>query len=167
MVGSKYSEEQREQALGMVAGGFSAAKTGRLLGIPASTVSDWVRRASEDDEDFQAARREERAKMVNRAFKIVGKGMHGIEKQVTASVREKSEIDKVILRILTSPEIDEATAKMMAKIVREYSGVSLGDLTRATKTALDIHDQLESGMQEGDGQAVLVEFENGAKELSE
>lgn len=168
MVGSKYSEAQREQALGMVASGLSASKTAKITGIPRSTVADWVRRANADDEDFQAARREERVKMVEKSMKIVSKGMSGIDKQVTASLRDKAALDKVILRILTTDQIDEKTAADLTRIVREYSGVSLSDLTRATKTALEMHDTLESGLreQEDNGQSVLVEFA-GAEDLAE
>ena len=160
MTGSKYSEAQREQALGMVASGLSAAKAAQLMGLPRSTVADWVRRANEDDDDFKAKRREERAKMVEKSFRIVSKGMSGIDRQVTAALRSKRDVETVILRILTAPCVDEDTAEKMARIVREYSDVSLGDLTRATKTVLDMHEQLDAGLhrEEEDGQAVLVEF---------
>lgn len=168
MTGSKYSEVDRERALGMVASGLSASRVGELLGVPRSTVADWVRRAGEDDEDFRAKRREERAKMVEKSFQIVAKGMRGIDRQVSASLRDKAALDRVILRILSAPNIDEDTAKQMARIVREYAGVSLGDLTRATKTALDIHEQLEIGLreQENPGAAARVEF-GGEEALAE
>lgn len=160
MMGSKYSDAQREQALAMLVGGMSVTRVAAAMKIPKATISDWKRRAESDDEDFVAARREEREKLVAQSFKIVRKGLAGVEKQIGAAAREKAEVDKVILRILGDGGIDEQTRDMMVKIVRDYSGVGLGELTRATKDIFGMHEQLAAGLDEQSA-GVQITFESG------
>lgn len=160
MMGSKYSDAQREQALAMLVGGMTVTKVAETMKIPKATISDWKRRAESDDEDFVAARREEREKLVAQSFKIVKKGLAGVERQIGNAAREKIEVDKVIIRILGDGGIDDETRDMMVKIVRGYSGVGLGELTRATKDIFGMHEQLAAGLDEQSA-GVQITFESG------
>ena len=47
MVGSKYTDEQRQRFAALLASGLSASKAGAELGIPKSTACAWAQRLIE------------------------------------------------------------------------------------------------------------------------
>ena len=55
---SKYDTEVKERVLALWASGINARKVSKTVGVPYSTVLDWIHTAQEEDEDFLAARRE-------------------------------------------------------------------------------------------------------------
>lgn len=147
MKGSKYNENEREQALAMIASGLTISKVSKIMDIPRSTIADWHYKAQLDDDDFLAARRENRRKMVNKSWKVVEQGLNGMDKQVKAAAYEKKQIDSVIQKILKSDSIDDKTSNLIIQIVTDYTGISLSQLSRATKSAYEIHQDLEKDEQ--------------------
>ncbi len=160
MKGSKYTDEQREQALAMLASGMTVTRTAAAMKIPKQTISNWSAKASETDEDFVAARNEEKRKIVKQSWKIVDQAVQAVGKQVGASLREKRDIDRVITTILKSGAVDEVTTEQICKIVREYSGTSMTELTRAMTAVYTQQQSIAAELEGGTGgQEIQIAFD--------
>lgn len=165
MVGSKYNDSQREQALAMLANGMTVTKVAGIMGIPKQTISNWKCRAEEDDEDFRAARELEKRRIVKQAYGIFKSAMTLTGKQVQAAKKSRAEVDELCDRILCSGA-DEEIVKAMQKIVREHYGLSARDTVAVMNAVYERGEALRQSMNENaDGQTVLVEFA-GAEEFA-
>ena len=158
MVGSKYKDATREQALAMLAGGMKVGDVARIMKIPKQTISNWKCRAEEDDEDFRAAREMEKRKVVETAFGIFQDALKLVGGQVKAAKKSQADVDKICRAILASGA-DENTVKMMEKIVREHYAMSTKDVVGVMNAVFDRGEAVRRSMAEaGDGQTMLVEF---------
>lgn len=167
-MGSKYDPETRERALAMCAAPkMNPGKVAKAMGIPRATVYEWVHAAQQDDEDYIAMRRGKIRSMMDRAYAIVGRSMDGLEKQSKALKLEKSEIDRVLLKICADGALDEGTRESIIKIVREYTGTSMTDMVKIVRETMGIYDKLEQQLGDGSAGGVQVTFDDGLKEMAE
>lgn len=145
MQGSKYSDDVREKALAMCAmPKMNAAKVAAAMGIPRATVYDWQKTALENDSDYVAVRRNKIRAMMDKSYAVVGRAIDGLDAQSKALKLEKTQIDKILLKILSDDELDENTREKMAEIVRAYTGASMTDVSKVARETLDMYDRLES-----------------------
>ena len=165
MQGSKYSDETREKALAMCAmPKMNAAKVAAAMGIPRATVYDWQKTALENDPDYVAVRRNKIRAMMDKSYAVVGRAIDGLDAQSKALKLEKTQIDKILLKILSDDELDENTREKMAEIVRAYTGTSMTDVSKVARETLDMYDRLERRLTgESDGQAIQITFEGTGK----
>lgn len=158
MVGSKYKDETREQALAMLATGMRVTKVAEITGIPKQTISNWKCRAEEDDEDFRAARELEKRKVVETAFGIFQDALKLVGGQVKAAKKSQQDVEKICQAILVSGA-DGETIELMQKIVREHYAMSTKDVVGVMNAVYDRGEAVRRSMAEtGEGQTVLVEF---------
>lgn len=165
MQGSKYSDETREKALAMCAmPKMNAAKVAAAMGIPRATVYDWQKTALENDPDYVAVRRNKIRAMMDKSYAVVGRAIDGLDAQSKALKLEKTQIDKVLIKILSDGELDQDTREKMAEIVRAYTGASMTDVSKVARETLDMYDRLERRLTgESDGQAIQITFEGTGK----
>lgn len=165
MPGSKYTDEMREKALAMCASpNMNPTRVAKILNLPRATVYDWQRTAQERDPAFVAARRLKIKRMMDKVYRVVGRSVDGLDVQSRALTLEKSEIDRILLRILTSPQIDPDTAEAMVKIVKEYTGTSMTDMVKVMKECMDVHDKLDSQLHGGESNEIQLTFDDGSME---
>ena len=79
--GSKYDQKIKDEALALIASGVKISNASVRLGIPKSTLSDWVHTQNESDEDGVAARREIRRKRKRSMKSIYGYARKRIRKR--------------------------------------------------------------------------------------
>ena len=165
MQGSKYSDDVREKALAMCAmPKMNAAKVAAAMGIPRATVYDWQKTALENDPDYVAVRRNKIRAMMDNSYAVVGRAIDGLDAQSKALKLEKTQIDKILLKILSDGELDQDTREKMAEIVRAYTGTSMTDVSKVARETLDMYDRLERRLTgESDGQAIQITFEGTGK----
>lgn len=163
MVGSKYNDSVREEALAMLATGMSVSEVARIKNIPKQTISNWKCRAEEDDEDFRAKRDLEKRKVIEQAWKICKDAYGIVGNQVKAAKKSRAEVDKICTAILLSGA-DEGTVKAMERIVREHYGMSTKDVLGVLNVMTEQGENLRRSMSETEGgQTMMVEF-GGAEE---
>lgn len=154
MQGSKYTDAEREQALALCAVPKNTpAKVAKQLGIPKSTIYDWVKSAQDSDPDYVAVRRNKIRTMMDRAYAVAGRSIDGLDKQSKALKFEKSQIDKILIKILSDGELDDVTRETMAEIVKNYTGTSMTDMLKIAKESLAMSEKFEkylSGEEESD-----------------
>lgn len=158
MIGSKYSDEQRQQFAALLASGLSASKAGAQLGIPKSTACAWAQRLIEESDDYAAERELEVRKMVKRCMKIARGSLGAIDKQVTAAAADGKRITaglKVLQKASREGTValDVADVQLLKDIVANYTGVGLRDLAATIKAVDEKQTRLESQLKQTNDQA--------------
>ena len=156
--GSKYDQKFKDEALALVASGVSITNAAVRLGIPKSTLADWVHTQNEGDEDGVAARREIRRRQIARCEKIGDKVLRALDRKAEAAVKdtraigdgldalEKAARDGVIA-------LTEAEIAGLRDVVRDYTGIGLRELAGTMKDVAARQDALEQHLGERDGGA--------------
>ena len=164
MIGSKYTDEQRQQFAALLASGLSASAAGKELGIPKSTACAWAQRLIEESDDYAAEREMEVRRMVKRCFKIARGSLGAIDKQVTAAAADGKRISAG-LKVLAKAEKDGMVAltaddiKQLREIIENYNGVGLRDLSATMKAVDEKQARLEKTLAETSPQAHQIELE--------
>lgn len=136
--GSKYDPITKERALALIASGLTITNAARQLGIPKSTVADWWHSQGDADEDAIAARREARRASILKCGRIVDKALTALDRKVTAAGRECRDVDAGLSALRKAAKdgviaLDEADVRSLQKIIAEYTGVGLRELSGAVK----------------------------------
>lgn len=164
MIGSKYTDEQRQQFAALLASGLSASAAGKELGIPKSTACAWAQRLIEESDDYAAEREMEVRRMVKRCFKIARGSLGAIDKQVTAAAADGKSISAG-LKVLAKAEKDGMVAltaediKQLREIIENYTGVGLRDLSATMKAVDEKQARLEATLAEASPQAHQIELQ--------
>lgn len=154
MQGSKYTDEFRANAVSMCAmPKKTITQVAKELNIPRATLYDWVRTAKDTDPDYASARRNKLRNLMDKAYSVASRSIDGLDKQSKALKLEKSQIDKILIKILSDGELDDVTRETMAEIVKNYTGTSMTDMLKIAKESLSISEKFEkylSGEEEND-----------------
>ena len=164
MVGSKYKDDVREEALAMLATGMSVSEVARIKKIPKQTISGWKCRAEVDDPRFREQRELQKSKAIEAAWKIYEDAYKIVGGQVKNAKKSQAQVNKICGAILSSGFVDGETAKAMERLVRDHYGMTTKDLLGVMNTMKDHGESLRAGINETEGgQTMLVEF-GGAEE---
>lgn len=153
MVGSKYTDEQRQRFAALLASGLSASKAGAELGIPKSTACAWAQRLIEESDDYAAERELEVRRMVKRCMKIARGSLGAIDKQVSAAAADGKRI-AAGLKVIAKAEKDGMVAltaediRQLREIIDNYTGVGLRDLAATIKAVDEKQARLESQLRQ-------------------
>lgn len=164
MVGSKYTDEQRQRFAALLASGLSASAAGKELSIPKSTACAWAQRLIEESDDYAAERELEVRRMVKRCFKIARGSLGAIDKQVTAAAADGKRISeglKVLSKLAkvkkdekeSADDVVQLTDKdimLLREIINNYTGVGLRDLAATIKAVDEKQARLESQLRQQD-----------------
>ena len=154
MQGSKYDDAFRENALALCAmPKKTITQVARELGMPRATLYDWVKSAKASDPDYVAVRLNKIRNMMDKAYSVASRSIDGLDKQSKALKLEKSQIDKILIKILSDDGLDDVTRETMAEIVKNYTGASMVDMLKIVKESLAISEKFEkylSGDEESD-----------------
>lgn len=167
MIGSKYTDEQRQQFAALLASGLSASAAGKELGIPKSTACAWAQRLIEESDDYAAERELEVRRMVKRCFKIARGSLGAIDKQVTAAAADGKRISeglKMLSKLAKAKKDEKKSADdvvqltdkdimLLREIINNYTGVGLRDLAATIKAVDEKQARLESQLRQVDDSA--------------
>lgn len=147
--GSKYDPITKERALALIASGLSITRAAKQMGIPKSTVADWWHSQGDADEDAIAARREARRASILKCGRIVDKALTTLDRKISAAGRECRDVDEG-LKVLRKAAKDgviglsEDEIKSLQKIVQDYTGVGLRELSGTVKDIAQQQAALET-----------------------
>ena len=153
--GSKYDQKIKDEALALIASGVKISNASVRLGIPKSTLSDWVHTQNESDEDGVAARREIRRKQIARCEKIGDKVLRALDRKAEAAAKDTRTIN------------DGLAVLALAAEDGDYTGVGLRELAGTMTDVAARQESLEQHLGEKDGTGVQITFVDGAEELAE
>ena len=151
--GSKYDQKIKDEALALIASGVKISNASVRLGIPKSTLSDWVHTQNESDEDGVAARREIRRKQIAKCERIVDKALKAIDGKVNAAANEGKAVQdgmKILEKAaaqgvhgLTPADVDK-----LRELMDNYTGVHLRELSGVLKDVAARQETLEAHLAE-------------------
>ena len=155
MQGSKYTDEQREQAIALIASGLSCTAAARKLHIPKSTVSHWWNTQEQDSEDVLAARMEARRASIKKCGRIVDKALGAIDRKVTAAAHECKTVTEgmAVLRKAARDGViglTEAEVSALQNVVKDYTGVGLREMSATMGDICKMQESLERQVSGGD-----------------
>ena len=131
--GSKYDQKIKDEALALIASGVKISNASVRLGIPKSTLSDWVHTQNESDEDGVAARREIRRKQIARCEKIGDKVLRALDRKAEAAAKDTRTINDGLAVLEKAAKdgviaLSEAEVASLRNVVSDYTGVGLREL---------------------------------------
>ena len=161
--GSKYDQKIKDEALALIASGVKISNASVRLGIPKSTLSDWVHTQNESDEDGVAARREIRRKQIARCEKIGDKVLRALDLKASAAVKDTKALDAG-LEVLEKAAKDgmlglcEADVDKLREAVKDYTGIGLRELAGTMKDVAARQETLEAHLSESSGENAQITF---------
>lgn len=162
MQGSKYTDEFRANAVSMCAmPKKTITQVAKELNIPRATLYDWVRTAKDSDPDYAAVRRNKLRNLMDKAYSVASRTIDGLDKQSKILKLEKTQIDKVISKLLSDDELDEKTRLLMTEIIRNYTNTSMTDTVKISKESLAMAEKFENmlaGEKSNTGTSVNIYF---------
>ena len=170
--GSKYDQKFKEEALALVASGVSITNAACRLRIPKSTLADWVHTQNEGDEDGIAARREIRRAQIKRCNKVVDDVVKSLGRKAVATLSEMKDLDEG-LKILRkaaadgSVALEPAQVELLGKIVTNYTGTTLRELSGTLRDVMERQEALEAHLNEGENSSIQIVFADGTEDLAE
>ena len=161
--GSKYDAKFKEEALALVASGVSITNAAFRLRIPKSTLADWVHTQNEGDEDGIAARREIRRAQIKRCNKVVDDVVKSLGRKAAATLSEMKDLDeglKILRAAAAAGKVDltPAQAELLSKIVDNYTGTTLRELSGTLKDVMERQEALEAHLNEGESAGAQISF---------
>lgn len=159
--GSKYDQKFKEEALALVASGVSITNAAFRLGIPKSTLSDWVNTQYEGDEDGAAARREVRRAQIRRCNRIVDKTLRAVEIKADTAASECRAVKNGLKVLEKAAEqgvigLTEAEVASLRNIIADYTGTSMRELASVIKDVAARQEVLEAHLSEKEDAAPEV-----------
>ena len=90
--GSKYTDEQKEQALAMLTT-MSVKAVSENLNIPENTLRDWKKNAEKTNPEFVELRNEKKKQFVEKAWNIMEKANQLLERKLDRALTKEKELD--------------------------------------------------------------------------
>ena len=151
--GSKYDQKIKDEALALIASGVKISNASVRLGIPKSTLSDWVHTQNESDEDGVAARREIRRKQIARCETIGDKVLRALYRKAEAAAKDTRTINDGLAVLEKAAKdgvigLSEAEVASLRNVVSDYTGVGLRELAGTMKDVAARQETLEQHLGE-------------------
>lgn len=145
MQGSKYTDAEREKALALCAmPKKSITQVSKELGIPRTTLYDWVKSAKASDEDYMAVRRNKIRNIIDKVYSTITRSVDSLERQSKTLKLNNEKINKLIERLQNDERIDEQTVACMQDIIKNYTDISMLDTVKVIKESLAIAEKFEN-----------------------
>ena len=106
--GSKYTDEQREQALAMLIE-KSVKEVSKILNIPERTLKDWQDKPEKINPNFVELRNEKKKEFVEIAWSNISKANTLLGKKLDKAILLEDKIENIINKILKSNKEMSAT----------------------------------------------------------
>lgn len=162
MRGKKYSDEVKEKAYALYAVNGNLQETSKIIGVPANTISGWLKTKPPDK--FDELRNKNKQRFIDEAGKLIEKGMTLIDRRFTRAIEHENEINALIDVVFDS-EISQKEKEKVARKLSELQLQNIRDITTAVGTLYD-----KRALAQGDStENTKIEFKlpKGVEEYAE
>ena len=135
--GSKYTDEQREQALTMLLT-MSFKEVSKNLNIAERTLRDWKDKEEEINPEFAELRKKKKEEFVKKSWEIIEKANKLLEIRLDRELEQETTINAMIESIEGNPDID---AEEVAALKRALQRVKIESLAQLTTTIGTLYDK--------------------------
>ena len=133
---AKYSDDIREKALALYDQVSSISKVAKELGIPKTTVSDWIKNR-EIPEEVVLRKAIEKIDFTTSATNIIEKSMKLMEKRLDDAIDFEEEFGMFLEEISRDKEIKPASYKSILAKIQALQIAKTSDLTQMVGTLYD------------------------------
>ena len=134
--GSKYSDEQREQALTMLLT-MSFKDVSEALDIPERTLRDWKDNEEKINPEFAELRKKKKEEFVMKSWAIIEKANKILETRLDREIEQETTINNLLETIEKNPEIDTEEVVALRRALQRVRIDSLSQLTTTIGTLYD------------------------------
>lgn len=130
---------QREKAIALYSAGFSQTEISKNIGVPRSTIFEWLKRYREEDPntEIDAIRTQKKNEFVSQAWKILRSSMDLLQGRVQTALEHEAALDDLIREI----EADDATSqnekKALISKIRALQTHNIKDISTVIGTIYD------------------------------
>lgn len=138
--GSKYTDEQREQALAMLIT-MSFKEVSSSLNIPERTLRDWKENEEKINPEFAELRHEKKKQFVESAWSIIGKANQLLERKIDRALTKEQELDDTLNDLYESTNFQNKREKeryyRVARKIEALKMENIGQLSTVIGTLYD------------------------------
>ena len=134
--GSKYTDEQREQALAMLIT-MSFKEVSSSLNIPERTLRDWKENEEKINPEFAELRNEKKKQFVESSWRIIEKANKLIEKKIDRALSAEEDIDKIMKKAKGNESLDKDDIVALTKNINKLNIENIGQVSTVIGTLYD------------------------------
>lgn len=136
MMGSKYKDDVKEQALAMLTT-MSYKEVSKKLEIPENTLRDWKKREEKINPEFVKLRTKKKEEFVNSAWNIIEKANKLIERKIERALSIEDDIDDLIKKAKRNSELTKEDIVIFNKNINKLSIDNIGQVSTVIGTLYD------------------------------
>lgn len=134
--GSKYTDEQKEQALAMLTI-MSYKEVSKKTDIPETTLRDWKNREEKINPEFVKLRTKKKEKFVNSAWNIIEKANRLIERKIDRALSIEDDIDSIISKAKKNKDLAKEDFILLTKSINKLGIDNIGQVSTVIGTLYD------------------------------
>ena len=138
--GSKYTDEQKEQALVMLTT-MSVKAASENLNIPENTLRDWKKNAEKTNPEFVELRNEKKKQFVEKAWNIMEKANQLLERKLDRALTKEKELDDALDELYEETDFEKKKDRekylRVARKVDALKMENIGQLSTVIGTMYD------------------------------
>lgn len=136
MRGKKYSDEDKEKALALLATNSNILEISKQIGIPESTLRTWKEQA-EKDEEFTKLRAKKKAEFVEKAWQSIEKALKLGERRLERALKHEAELDELIEEIEADSKMNGNLKATLIMKIRTLQIQGIRDISTFVGTLYD------------------------------
>jgi hypothetical protein len=134
--GSKYTDEQKEQALAMLTT-MSFKAVSKSLKIPERTLRDWKDTEEKINPEFAELRNEKKKQFVESSWRIIEKANKLIEKKIDIALSAEEDIDMIMKKAKSNESLDKDDIVALTKNINKLNIENIGQVSTVIGTLYD------------------------------
>lgn len=134
--GSKYTDEQKEQALAMLIN-MSFKDVSKNLNIPENTLRDWKKNEEEINPEFVKLRNEKKKEFVEHAWSIIGKANKLLEKKIDRALSIEEDIAEILQKLKNNEQLEKDDVAFLVKNINKLGMDNIGQVSTVIGTLYD------------------------------
>lgn len=134
--GSKYTDEQKEQALAMLTT-MSFKAVSKSLKIPENTLRDWKNNAEKINPEFVKLRNKKKEEFVEKSWSIIEKANKLIEKKLDRALSAEEDIENIVKKAKNSENLEKDDIANLIKNIHKLGIENIGQVSTVIGTLYD------------------------------
>ena len=130
---------QQEKVIALYSAGFSQTEISKNLGVPRSTISEWLKKYREEDPntEIDAIRTKKKNEFASQAWGILQDSMDLLRGRIQTALEHEAELDELIDEIYADGDIKENEKKILVSKIRALQTHNIKDISTVIGTLYD------------------------------
>lgn len=134
----RYSDREREQAYALWAVCGNVTEVSERLGIPRTTVSEWLKKAPSDD--LSELRRRQKEIFIADAWRVIGDAQEVLRRRLERALSQEDAIDAIIDEVMDTPDT-ELSRDAKNSLIKKLTVLRCDDLSKIAVVLGTMYDK--------------------------